>query len=284
MTSKYTAQDIIEYLDQVPYVEYFQFIDLEHPYFYTANSRLTLFADDARWGIVFEKSGYANRGRQIELWLDYFGNCLENLTPLEGADKFYNSKSFILIDDEELLRIEASENMAMQIQGADSVYGDNLDEDALLDFDEIIWEGIEEVKVRDRYVKIPDTIQGYQKWIPDIVTRDYPEGVDFRDLPRYLAYEYEQLCGATSEELRCYIPDDLSMIMVIDEWHHKGYSVYDNSANDSRNQPSVQGDIPSSYETYRLIAEVLETKDPSRFKPTLKPNNHWINWPQAGAL
>lgn len=36
-------------------------MDLEHPYFYTANSRLSLFADDANRTIVFEKSGYANR-------------------------------------------------------------------------------------------------------------------------------------------------------------------------------------------------------------------------------
>jgi hypothetical protein len=284
MTSQYTAKDIIGYLDRVPYIQCFDFIDLEHPYFYTANSSFTLFADERRWAIVFEKSGYANRARRIELWLAYFGNCLENLIPVEGTDKFYNSQHFVLIDDGELLRIEASANMAMQNQGAASVYEVNLDDnDELLDFDEIIWEGIKEVKVRERYVKIPDTKQGYQKWIPDIITRDHLKDVDFRDLPRYLAYEYEQLCRATNEELRCCIPDDLPEIMVIDKWHHKHYSVYDNPANDSRNQPSIQGDIPSSYETYRLIAEVLETKDSSRFKPTLKPNNHWINWPQAGA-
>src|SRR5262245_38181837 len=68
-------------------------------------------------------------------------------------------------------------------------------------------------------------------------------------------------------------------------WRRYGISaVYDNSTNDFRNQPSILGYVPSSYETNRLIAEVLETKDPSRFKPTLKPNNHWINWPEAGAL
>jgi hypothetical protein len=284
MTLQYNAQDIIEYLDQVPYVQCFQFIDLEHPYFYTANSRLTLFADKTRWAIVFEKSGYANRGRRIELWLDYFGNCLENLKPLIGTDKFYNCQYFVLIDEAELLRIEASENIARQRQGAAGAPEVMIDDDELLDFEEIIWEGIEEVKVRDLYVKIPETKQGYQKWIPDIMTRDYPEDVEFRDLPRYLAFEYEQLCRATDEELRCCIPGDLPKIMVIDKWHHKSYCIYDNSANDSRKQPSIMGDIPSSYETYRLIAEVLETKDTSRFKPTLNPNNHWINWPQAGAL
>lgn len=44
------------------------------------------------------------------------------------------------------------------------------------------------------------------------------------------------------------------------------------------------GDAPSSYETYRLIAEVLANRDPARWRPTLTPNNHWTNWPQAGSL
>ena len=283
MTLHYTSQDIIEHLDHPPYAKHYFFIDLGHPYFYTANSRLTLFADETRWAIVFEKSGYANRGRRVVLWVDYFGNCLENLTPLEGTDEFYNSKYFTLIDEAELLRIEASANMAMQKQGAASVYEANLDaDDELLDFDEIVWKEIKEVKVKDRYVKIPDAKQGYQKWIPDILTRDYPTDVDFSDLSRYLAYEYEELCRATDEELRYCLPNDLPKIMVIDEWHHKNYSVSDNSANSSLNPISISGDSPSSYETYRLIAEVLETKDASRFKPTLSPNNHWLNWPYAG--
>lgn len=251
---KYTAQDIIEYLDKVPYTSFF-FIDLEHPYFYTANSRLTLFADETRWAIVFEKSGYANRGFQIQLEVNYFGNCLENLESTGRAGSFFNSHYITLVDHEELTRIEKG-------------------------FEEIR-EDIEEVKVRDRYVKIPKTKQSYQKWIPNLITRNYPEEVTFVDLGRYVAYEYEELCRATDEELRHCIPTDLPKIMMIDKWHHKSCPFWDETGT----QPgSSDGDPPSSYETYRLIADVLEKRDPTRFKPILKPNNHWINWPQAGSL
>ncbi len=44
------------------------------------------------------------------------------------------------------------------------------------------------------------------------------------------------------------------------------------------------GDAPGGYETSPLIAEVLVSRDPSRFRPTLPPNNHWTNWPEAGCL
>jgi hypothetical protein len=250
---KYTAKDIIEYFDNLPYVVSYPFVDLEHPYFYTANSRLTLFADETRWAMAFEKSGYTPRGFRVELHLNYFGNCLEDLDPVPNSDEFYNFQFLTLIDGPELRRIGLNKG-----ESAENVGG-----------------RMNEVELRGQYVKIPTTKQGYVKWIPDIMTRDYPEEIDYRDLARYLAYEYEELCRATDEELRSHIPNDLPKIMVIDEWRHKSYSVYNGS---------VLGDLPSSYETYRLIAEVLETKDPSRFKPTLSPNNHWINWPYAGSL
>jgi hypothetical protein len=46
----------------------------------------------------------------------------------------------------------------------------------------------------------------------------------------------------------------------------------------------VMGDAPSSYQTFPRLAEVLATRDPSRFCSTLPSNNHWSNWPEAGQL
>jgi hypothetical protein len=251
----YAAEDIIEYLNRVPYSIYF-FIDLEHPYFYTANSRLTLFADETRWAIVFEKSGYINRGFREELELSYYGNCLENLEPHSVMKAhFYNTQCITLIDGDELARIEND--------------FENLKED------------IDKIKVREQMVKIPCSKAGYLKWVPDILSRSYPEEATFVDLIRYIAYEYEELCRATEDELRLCIPKDLPKLMVIDEWHHRSYAVFDNAGTEP---VSILGDPPDTYETYCLIAKVLENKDPNLFKPTLKPNNHWSNWPEAGSL
>jgi hypothetical protein len=41
---------------------------------------------------------------------------------------------------------------------------------------------------------------------------------------------------------------------------------------------------PSSYETFPLFAEVLVSGDPTRYRSTLTPTNHWSNRPEAGAL
>ncbi|PUZ29722.1 hypothetical protein DCC81_09860 [Chitinophaga parva] len=51
-------------------------LDLEHGYFETAGSYIHLFADEERWAIVMEKTGYNNRSDYIESELVYFGNCV----------------------------------------------------------------------------------------------------------------------------------------------------------------------------------------------------------------
>ncbi|RZJ46331.1 MAG: hypothetical protein EOO44_22835 [Flavobacterium sp.] len=51
-------------------IKYNFFLDLEHGYCETAGSRIHLYADSARWIIVFEKSGYQNRGTSAEIELN----------------------------------------------------------------------------------------------------------------------------------------------------------------------------------------------------------------------
>jgi hypothetical protein len=33
-----------------------------------------------------------------------------------------------------------------------------------------------------------------------------------------------------------------------------------------------------------MIADILVSKDTTKWKPTLKPNNDWRNWPNAGYM
>jgi hypothetical protein len=227
-------------------------MDLEHPYFYTANSRLSLFCDDENWAIVFEKSGYANRGGRIELELNYFGNHLRNLQPGGLYHHFnYNSKYFTLVDGPDLDEIQS-------------------------EFERIA-PSAARVKLRGNYVAIPTRKTDYQKWIPNILTRECPEDVCYQDLGRYLPFEYEGLCRSTPQELTTCLPEGVPTLMHIDQWHHRSYSRY-------IDDEPPQGDKPSSYETFPLIAEVLVSRDPSHWKPTLPPTNHWKNWPDAGSM
>ncbi|WBB91105.1 hypothetical protein [Verrucosispora sp. WMMC514] len=41
---------------------------------------------------------------------------------------------------------------------------------------------------------------------------------------------------------------------------------------------------PSESETFRQIADVLATGDPTRYAPGAPPNTHWSEWPESGNL
>ncbi|WP_442788369.1 DUF7003 family protein [Dactylosporangium sp. NBC_01737] len=49
-------------------------------------------------------------------------------------------------------------------------------------------------------------------------------------------------------------------------------------------QPVLGDTLPSETETYRLIADVLATGDPARYRPTLAPTTHWSHWPESGTF
>lgn len=76
--------------------------------------------------------------------------------------------------------------------------------------------------------------------------------------------EHRDLLLAGDEEKRKPLPPDLPMLMQLEEWNH----------------PLVltNGELPSQSETFRMLAEVLETADPNRYQPTLPPNTDWHNW------
>ena len=244
----FTQQDILFYLDQFDQETYHFFIDLEHPYFHTAGSRLTLYADETRWAIVFEKSGYSNAGVRGEIDLTYFGNCLVNLQS-EGSQEGFtsNSKSVILIDGDEIHRIENDSN-------------------------ELVAPAVTHVKVRDVLLKIEHDKQVYkERDINDVGFDENEPLVDIPSLIRYLDEEHTDLFRATKEELVLCLPKGLPCIMQIDQWHHAAYYQGD-------------GEKPSEQETYQLIAEVLVSKDITKWKPVLSPNNDWRNWRNAGYM
>jgi hypothetical protein len=249
-----TRKSIVEYLDNCVIGNPFCFfMDLGHGYFYTANSRLSLFGDGEDWAIVFEKSGYSNRGMRIELELNYFGSTLRNLESAGLDGRFLcNAKYIELVSGKDL-------------------------EDIEVDY-EAVSPAATQIKLRGGYVVLPSSVEGYRKWFADWAD-DSDEPIQFAELGRYLAFEYEGLCRATMDELRTCLPEGLAFLMHIDAWHHRYYYFYENGPD-----RAILGDKPSSYETFPMIADVLVSGDTSRYRPTLPPTNHWSNWPDAGGL
>lgn len=233
-------------------IKYNFFPDLEHGYCLTAGSRIHLYADTTKWAIVFEKSGYQNRGTSAEIELNYVGNCIDY--PIdESPERNYitNSSRIILIEPAEFERIENKVGGEMETF-------------------ELIGGDVKEIKVRGKLIPFDNNYKHYEEVGIWINNEDNPKKlIGFGDLIRYLNETNPTIISAAEEEIRQHIPKDLSKLMTINEFHF--VSIYDKS------KP------PSTQETFKQIAKVLVTRDTTNWKPMEKPNNHWSNW-ESGTL
>jgi hypothetical protein len=233
-------------------IKYNFFLDLEHGYCETAGNRIHLYADTTRWAIVFEKSGYQNRGTSAEIELNYVGNCIDYpVDKYPERNYITNASSIILIDPTEFERIENKVGEEMETF-------------------ELIGQNIKEIKVRDKFIPFDNNYNNYEK--VGIKIRDYDNPkklIAFEDLVRFLNETNPTVITATENEIKQHIPKDIPKIMTINDFHF--VSAYDKT------------NLPSSQETYKLIAKVLLTRDTANWKPTQKANNHWTNW-ESGNL
>ncbi|MER7769481.1 hypothetical protein [Kitasatospora sp. NPDC096140] len=98
---------------------------------------------------------------------------------------------------------------------------------------------------------------------------DAEAGTPLQDVFRRLAPVHRSLLLPDGTELRARLPAGLPLLLRLDAW----------------NQPDDFGETPpSGPETFRLLAEVLDSGDPTRYRPTLAPDTHWSHWPDAGTL
>jgi hypothetical protein len=100
------------------------------------------------------------------------------------------------------------------------------------------------------------------------ITVPAPKGEELFRMFRRLVPDHRDLLFASEAQVRRRLPRDVPQLLQLEEW----------------NQPDLFETPPSQSETFRLIAVVLETLDPSQYRPTLAPNTHWSNWPESGSL
>lgn len=226
--------------------------DLEHGYCITAGNKIHLYGDKNRWAIVFEKSGYQNRGDRAEIELIYAGNCI-NYPVNKYEDRSYisNMNSVILIESDEYERIRNKEGKDLE------------------DF-ELISPAAIDMTIHGQKVAIEHDTAKYIALGIHPRAYDNPQHlIGFGDIVRYFSDTNPSLVNATDQEIRQHIPQDIPHLRTLDKFHF--ISAYD------KNNP------PGTQETYQLIAKVLVTGDTSAWKPILKPNNHWSNW-ESGNL
>ena len=127
-------------------------------------------------------------------------------------------------------------------------------------------DNMDEVESRDdpqRYLgAAPLVIRGHAVGV------DAPKGEDLSVTFRRLVPAHRDLLLGDDTEVRRRLPADLPQLLQLEEW----------------NQPDLFETPPSQSETCQLIAVVLESLDPARYRPVLAPNTHWSNWPDSGSL
>lgn len=287
-----SEKEILDTLDHIDKDElHTWFIPLGHPFSYLIDCRLNVFrSDNGEWAIAAEKLGYNPRGGYVALEIYYYGNCLKNLEEENG--NVTNVNIVYPIDAE---NFEATMD------------GETLKPDAKF------W------LVRGQ--KVPLTLDKATYKNAGIELSELERGeIRIEEAARLAILKYRNPFRATDTELYKAIPANLKKIIVLDEWYHRDYDLFlpipseseikrayeFNKASMQQNGMSLEdllrltekqneefkklndenyaNNRPSSYETWQLIAKVISQSNPALYKPTLKPNTHWKNWPESGSL
>jgi hypothetical protein len=287
-----TQDQILSALDNYKSGYYCHFIDLGHPYSYLIDCRLNVFLGGKNWAIAVERLGYNPRAGRIVLQIFYFGNCLTNLEHYNGQDTNYYA--VYPVDDDSFY--EATDGETLAAGGK-------------------FW------RVRGHEVELSHNREDYAAAGIDL--KEYEPGeIRVVEAARLVITTHRDHFRATNAELYKSLPGNLFKILVLDEWYHRdfteidqpeisddqlrasyelmkqfseGQSVMDfdsllqlnqtqQQANKSYNQAQWQDNRPSAYETWKLLASVIATGDPSVYQPTLAPNTHWKFWPDSGSL
>ena len=109
-----------------------------------------------------------------------------------------------------------------------------------------------EVTVRDRPIPLSEL---------NIIAHPHLHPEHELDIAIALLDKYREELLASEDEYRKLIPDGLTEVLRLDEWHHPDW------------------DCPASQtETFPLIAEVLFTGNSNLYKPPTNPNTDWKLW------
>ncbi len=245
----WSETDILRVLDAC--CDAFTFPMLDNGYVYLAATRLSAYRSTEDWHIAIEVFGFSPRAGVPDTCLYNFGSNLKNR---RKADDFVVSEAY-----ENYLRVNPR-NETQFFYPIDE--GDWMEEE----YGETVSSTAREIGVRGQFLPIPDPDE-----YGDLgVVLGSPPQVSVFELCRALASNHRDLVLATEDERKHMIPDELSRLLLLDEWNHPNVVDPDSK--------------PSGNEAFQQIARVLTTGDSGLYSPTQPPNTHWSNWPEGGQL
>ena len=242
----FTEEDILNCLDKAA-------ANLDFPGFNGINidmvtARLTGFRNDTDWALTIEEivSWYGLNGVEPVLMISAFGSRIFINEPFAT----YFPVKYTL---GELERSKEKDYQDMSVAGIICDEG----------FD--VWEEYEQ--------EIPDyllvVIRGKKIIINSSEIQRHPQIKDsFNfDLIIHIANKYRTQMLATETELREIVPQELTQVIQLDNWHHP--DVYN---------PNSEFSVPSKTKSMQMIAEVLVSDNPELYQPCEENNVDWQKW------
>jgi hypothetical protein len=242
----WTSKEILKVLDDC--TESFNFPMLDNGYIYLAATKMTLFWSNNDWALVIEIFGYSPRSEIPDIQLYTFSSKLHNRN---------SEHNYVTQEAYQNYLVNNPYNEARFVYPIEN-------EDWLDEKDQEKVKTGSFVTVRGKTVA-PISNELYKDY--SIVLENKTPMVF--ELARLLAAMKRESILANNNERRENVYPNLNQILVLDEWYHPDL---------------VEGELPSGNETFQQLAEVLETGDISKYKPTKEPNTAWGNWPNGGLL
>jgi hypothetical protein len=224
---------------------------LDNGYVYLAASRLSLFRSPTDWALVFEIFGFSPRAGIPDLNVTTFASRIAR--PKTRAD-FVSEDAYLYY-----LRFHSHDAMTFfhPIEGEDWIDPDDGERVAF---------GAGTLTLRGQYVPLP----GLEDYAAAGIALADPLRPFVFELCRSLAHAQRDIVLATDSERQTNVLPDLKPLLILDDWRHPDVV-----------EPEC---LPSGTETFRQLAAVLASGDPSLYHPTEPANTHWSNWPEAGLL
>ncbi len=228
--------------------EEFTFPVLDNGYVYLAATRMSAYRSNQDWAIVIEVFGFSPRSGDPDVQIYTFSSKLHdrNLPSDYVTEEAYNNY--------------LNSNPYNESRFINPISNSDWQDEEDLEY---VKSG-EKCILRENDIIIPDFAAFQEAGIE--LEEENPLTFEFC---RFLAAKYRDQVLCTEAERRASVSPELELVLLLDEWSHPDIS---------------DGELPSTYESFQLIAKMLETGNMQVFKPSKKPNTHWENWPEAGAL
>jgi len=245
---KWSKDQILGVLDSC--TENFTFPMLDNGYTYLADCRLSLFRSQENWQLAVEVFGFSPRAMIPDVQIFHFGNNIQrrkdpdNFVSVGAFEKYLENNPYNEFD----AAFPLSEGDWIDERTADTVVPGR------------------SVLVRTTRVQVPSRSE-YKAQDIDLESSNE---IFIHEFCRYLSSTHRDLVLSTDKELRNLVSGEMDLVLTLDAWNHPDIV-------DPENRPSTN-------ETFQQLADVLETGNVSRYKPTVEPNTHWKNWPEGGTL